>query len=290
MIIGQMSDIIIQMPILTEKQKAVFEGLKTFIQEKGYPPSLRELAKKVGLHSPDTVDYHLSKLEEKGLLRCEKNRFRAIAIISEPAKPQNAIVGPILETATATKSNFPIEKYKEVTMDRKSSIDEKLLRDKIIAVLRSNRIPLELALKLLSQCQSQIRNILIIERILKECGLRPSRFLTNEHLELYYDIKRGRHDVGYISKGWDDPGFRIGDIVEIKKESIEAFKQSTYELLRFCATNGITFTMEKAKYGLELQMEGVIYSDGFNKRVFQHTLEALNECLEKALELMKKYS
>jgi len=30
---------------------------------------------------------------------------------------------------------------------------------------------------------------------------------------LYYDITRGRHDMGYIAKGWEDPGFRIGDLV-----------------------------------------------------------------------------
>jgi len=89
------------------------------------------------------------------------------------------------------------------------------LRDQIFALLNIKKVPVEKALEALSQCQAHITNRILVERTAKECGLRLSRFLTNKDLELYYDLKQGRHDVGYISKGWNDPGFRVGDLFYI---------------------------------------------------------------------------
>jgi len=45
-------------------------------------------------------------------------------------------------------------------------------------------------------------------------------------------------------------------------------------------------TVEEDKNTITLQMEGVIYSEGFNKDTFLKTLETLNECVEKVQELM----
>lgn len=80
---------------------------------------------------------------------------------------------------------------------------------------------------------------MFIEQTAKECNLKLSGFLTNDDLELYYDLKQGCHDVGYISKGWDDPGFRVGDIIEVSKSSIPTLKDRTYALSTFSATRGV---------------------------------------------------
>lgn len=125
--------------------------------------------------------------------------------------------------------------------------DGNSLRDQIIALLNSNKVSAERALKALSQCEAQIRNRTIVEAIAKECRLKLSRFLANDALELYYHIKRGRHDMGYISKGWDDPGFRIGDRIEIPKWKADPFKAHAYQILTFCATNGIVMTVQETK-------------------------------------------
>jgi len=160
------------------------------------------------------------------------------------------------------------------------------IRDRIFALLKKKRAPFEDALKALSQCEAHIRNRMMVENIARECGLKLSRFLANDQLELYYDLKRGRHDMGYISKGWEDPGFRIGDLIRMDKWKEESFKANAYEILRFCATNGIVMTVEEDKDTITLQMEGVIYSEGFNKDTFLKTLETLNECVEKAQDLI----
>ena len=54
------------------------------------------------------------------------------------------------------------------------------------------------------------------------------------------------------------------------------------------ATNGIVLTVEETKNTITLQMEGVIYSEGFNRETFLKTLETLNECVEKTQELLAR--
>ncbi len=162
------------------------------------------------------------------------------------------------------------------------------LRDQIFALFKKNKVSSKQAIKALSQCFSHITNRMLVEETVKECGLRLSRFLTNDALELYYDLKQGRHEVGYISKGWDDPGFRIGEIVEIETRKLASLKEHAFELLKFCATNGVTMTIEDQGELIELHMDSVIYSDGFNKSVFEQVLYHLNLCVEKAEELIGK--
>jgi hypothetical protein len=107
--------------------------------------------------------------------------------------------------------------------------DGKPLRDQIFELLRKSPTSKEDDLTALLQCAAHIRNRMIVEQIAKECGLRLSDFQANEHLELYYNLKQGRHDVGYISKGWTDPGFRVGDVIEVPKANILALKAHAYE-------------------------------------------------------------
>lgn len=70
------------------------------------------------------------------------------------------------------------------------------LRNQILALLNKNKASADLALKVLTQCQSHVRNRIMIEKLAKDCGVVLSGFVTNEHLELYYDLKQGRHDGG----------------------------------------------------------------------------------------------
>lgn len=73
--------------------------------------------------------------------------------------------------------------------------------------------------------QTDIRNTRLIEEIAKACKLKLSGFLVNDALELYYDLKRGREEMGYISKGWEDPGFRLGDLITVPRCKVARFKK-----------------------------------------------------------------
>ncbi|CAH2213621.1 transcriptional repressor LexA [Tepidibacter aestuarii] len=66
---------------LTSKQIEILNFLKLQINKKGYPPSVREICSAVNLKSTSTVHSHLNKLEEKGYIRKDKTKPRAIEIL-----------------------------------------------------------------------------------------------------------------------------------------------------------------------------------------------------------------
>src|SRR5690625_2245991 len=68
---------------LSKRQQMIFDFIKSEVQLKGYPPSVREIAKAVGLASSSTVHGHLSRLEDKGYIRRDPTKPRAIEIIDK---------------------------------------------------------------------------------------------------------------------------------------------------------------------------------------------------------------
>ncbi len=162
-----------------------------------------------------------------------------------------------------------------------------MLRDQLLTLLQESTTSVEEDVRALSECLAQVKNRRILEEIVGACGLTLAGSLANDSLELYYDVKRGRHSMGYIAKGWADPGFRIGDVIEIDSWEAEAFHSHLAELLKFCAVRGIAMTATKARTGTEVHMDGVIYSAGFNAETFQQTIESLNECVDKVETLIR---
>ncbi len=159
------------------------------------------------------------------------------------------------------------------------------LRDEIISLIKS-RTSDEDGLKVLSQCMAQMRNKTVVEKIAKEHGLTLTGFRSDATLELYFDIGRGSQDMGYISKGWDDPGFRIGEVIEVAQVKAVTLIGNAFQIMKLCATNGIGITVQEAADRIELQLDGVIYCEGFNRDTFIKTLDTLNECVKKVRVLV----
>lgn len=70
---------------LTARQRRILEFIRGWVEEHGYPPSVREIGEAVGLVSPSSVAYQLKELEKKGYLRRDPNRPRAVDVRSSPA-------------------------------------------------------------------------------------------------------------------------------------------------------------------------------------------------------------
>lgn len=66
---------------LTRRQKEILEFIRREVQRVGYPPSVREIGKAVGLSSSSTVHSHLTTLEEKGYLRRGPTKPRALEVV-----------------------------------------------------------------------------------------------------------------------------------------------------------------------------------------------------------------
>ena len=85
---------------LSAKQQQILSYLKSEVQKKGYPPSVREICQAVGLKSTSTVHAHLSRLEKKGYIRRNPTKPRAIEILDQTDK-KDVVEVPIVGTITA---------------------------------------------------------------------------------------------------------------------------------------------------------------------------------------------
>lgn len=72
---------------LTSRQRSVYEFIESYIDQKGYGPTVREIAEAVNLSSPSTVHVHLKTLEEKGYIVRDPMKSRSISL---PSKHESA--------------------------------------------------------------------------------------------------------------------------------------------------------------------------------------------------------
>jgi repressor LexA len=103
---------------LTKRQKEIFDFIRRYAAKYGYPPTVREIGKAVGLTSSSTVHAHLANLEKIGLLRRDPSKPRAIELLVGKAK--RAVRGPGLPVVGSVAAGQPIlaeeniEEYVEV--------------------------------------------------------------------------------------------------------------------------------------------------------------------------------
>src|SRR4051794_24457464 len=71
---------------LTKRQQEIFDFIKRYSAKHGYPPTVRDIGKAIGLTSSSTVHAHLANLEKVGLLRRDPTKPRAIEVLVDKAK------------------------------------------------------------------------------------------------------------------------------------------------------------------------------------------------------------
>jgi repressor LexA len=75
--------------MLTGRQQEIWKFLTDYVDEHGYPPTVREIGEAVGLASPSTVHAHLANLERAGLIKRDPTKPRALELRRDP-KPDAA--------------------------------------------------------------------------------------------------------------------------------------------------------------------------------------------------------
>ena len=99
---------------LSDKQISILKYIKYELNLKGYPPSIREICKAVGLSSTSSVHSHLNTLEKKGYIKRENNKRRAIELIDVDDiccnMPKKEIVNvPVVGTVAAGQPILAVE-------------------------------------------------------------------------------------------------------------------------------------------------------------------------------------
>jgi repressor LexA len=104
---------------LTTRQQQIFDFIKRYTHEKGYPPTVRDIGQAIGLTSSSTVHAHLANLERLGLLRRDPTKPRALEVLAEKAKRAAVPSGLPLVGRVAAGSPIlaeeNIEEYVEVS-------------------------------------------------------------------------------------------------------------------------------------------------------------------------------
>jgi len=120
---------------LNKRQQEIFDFIKRYSAKHGYPPTVRDIAKAVGLASPSTVHAHLANLEKIGLLRRDPSKPRAIELLDRAVEGVRAIVRPEgLPLVGAVAAGAPllaeqnIEEYVQVPDAAGGQLGEYVLR------------------------------------------------------------------------------------------------------------------------------------------------------------------
>jgi repressor LexA len=93
---------------LTKRQQEIFDFIKRYSAKYGYPPTVRDIGKAVGLASSSTVHAHLSNLERIGLLRRDPSKPRAIELLDRAAAGVRNLVKPGLPLVGHVAAGQPV--------------------------------------------------------------------------------------------------------------------------------------------------------------------------------------
>jgi repressor LexA len=103
---------------LTKRQQEIFEFIKQYSGRHGYPPTVRDIGKAIGLTSSSTVHAHLANLEKLGLVRRDPTKPRALELLGEAARKLTGPAGlPVVGRVAAGSpilAEENIEDYVEV--------------------------------------------------------------------------------------------------------------------------------------------------------------------------------
>jgi len=118
---------------LTKRQREIFDFIKRYSSEHGYPPTVRDIGKAIGLTSSSTVHAHLSNLEKLGLVRRDPTKPRALELLGEaarkvvPGRPGLPLVGRVA-AGPPILAEENIEEYVEVPQLAGGDAGEYVLR------------------------------------------------------------------------------------------------------------------------------------------------------------------
>jgi repressor LexA len=102
---------------LSNRQQMILDFIKDEVRKKGYPPSVREIAEAVGLASSSTVHGHLARIENKGFIRRDPTKPRAIEVLDQSEDShiprETARYAPVIGKVTAGLPITAIENIDE---------------------------------------------------------------------------------------------------------------------------------------------------------------------------------
>lgn len=93
---------------LSKRQLAIYDFIRAYSDEHGYPPSVREIGAAVGLASPSTVHMHLKVLEERGLIKRDSKKPRTIEVVDKGVQDGPEQLASVSQDVAANSIRLPL--------------------------------------------------------------------------------------------------------------------------------------------------------------------------------------
>jgi repressor LexA len=84
------------MKTLSRRQQAILDFIGGFLDENDYPPTIRDIQRELAISSTSVVDYNLKVLEERDLIRRNRNISRGIELVGRTSQRRNVIAIPLV--------------------------------------------------------------------------------------------------------------------------------------------------------------------------------------------------
>ncbi|HWI54617.1 MAG TPA: transcriptional repressor LexA, partial [Desulfobacteria bacterium] len=172
---------------LNPRQVQILEFIRTEIKQKGYPPAVREIGEAVGLSSSSTVHSHLNILEERGYIRRDPTKPRAIEVLignEEPISKKEMINVPVVGRVTAGQPILAVENVEDtfpLPMDFVRNENVFMLRVRGESMIEAGILDDDFVLV---RQQSTARNGDIVVALLEDEATVKRFFKEREHIRL----------------------------------------------------------------------------------------------------------
>ncbi len=114
---------------LSPKQEKIINFVMEFLNDRGYPPSIRDIAAGCGISSTSVVAYNLNKLEQAGYIRRHSDISRGIKFLHSQQKDRKLVHVPIVGVIAAGEP-IPVPEAGHVVSNEGVEVSEELVRGK----------------------------------------------------------------------------------------------------------------------------------------------------------------
>ena len=113
--------------MLSPKQKRILKFIRKFLEDRGYPPTIRDIARGFGISSTSVVTYHLTRLETAGHIRRHADISRGIELLTNRQSHQRTVYVPIIgEIAAGEPIPVPSSETWETVASEELEVTEEL--------------------------------------------------------------------------------------------------------------------------------------------------------------------
>jgi len=114
---------------LSAKQQGILKFMRQFIDERDYPPSIRDIQVGCDISSTSVVDYNLKALEQKGFIRRDREVSRGIEVLDGGRRRSRTVPVPIIGTIAAGQP-IPVPSPDNIDFDNVFEATEDMTRGK----------------------------------------------------------------------------------------------------------------------------------------------------------------